>query len=285
MAAVMSRGRRGRRRGRGVLTGIVGAFALLAPRSAAAQEARNSSVHWSLHGLQEGICIEFLVSPTIAADQVGGTGTPVPAESLDAVFPALAREVRSETQYQGWVPAEYCWFLYASGSVAGKEFQVDGGKQPVMVGFLSLSARDLPGGSTAHAVGLFTNAPQLITPAANARIRVDKIKFSRSPIPDQEDLADHYRFEATHGKSVIQWDGGPGAPRGVESRAVALTGLAISSGYHFAHATITPDSAFAPSGNLRVIGKGELQVLLSTSPIRFVTTLIRGGDTEWILEQ
>lgn len=275
----------GGRAGQGLLTGMVGALALLAPVNAHAQQGVNRSVHWSLQGLQEGICVDFLVSPAVAAGRVGGAGTPVPAESLATAFPALAREVKTDSQYQGWVPAEYCWFLYASASVGGRAVRIEGGKQPVMVGFTAISARDLPGGTTAYAVDFFTNAPQLISPAANARLRVDRIKFTRSPIPDQEELADRYRFEATHGQTVVQWDGGPGAARGVEPRAVALTGLAIASGYHFAHASISPDSAFAPSGNLQVIGKGELQEMLAASPIRLVTTLIRGGDSEWVLDQ
>lgn len=285
MAVPMAKGGTRSKGGQGLLTGMVGALALFAPPHVAAQQARNASVHWSLRGLQEGICVDFLVSPTIAAERVGGAGTPVPAESLETAFPALAREVRSEPQYQGWVPAEYCWFLYASGSVGGKEFHVEGGKQPVMVGFVSLAARDLPGGTTGYAVHFFSNAPQLITPASNARLRVDRIRFTRSPIPDQEELADHYRFEATHGQAVVQWDGGPGTATTVMPRSVALTGLAIASGDHFAHATISPDSAFTPSGNLRVLGNGELQEMLSASPIRLVTTLIRGGDTEWVLDQ
>lgn len=285
MAAAILGGRAGKRVGQGLLTGTVGALALLAPRPVAAQVARNASVHWSLQGLQEGICIDFLVSPSVAAERIGGAGTPLPAESLATAFPALAREVRSDPQYQGWVPGEYCWFLYASGSVGGKDVQVEGGKQPVLVGFVSLAARDLPGGTTAYAVQFFSNAPQLITPATNARLRVDKIRFSRSPIPDQEDLADHYRFEATHGQTVVQWDGGPGAARSVEPRSVALTGLAITSANHFAHASIAPDSAFTPSGNLSVLGRGELQEMLAASPIRLVATLVRGGDSEWVLDQ
>ena len=266
---------------KGLLTGIVGALSLAVPGALAAQ-MNSAPARWSLRGLQEGICVDFLVSPQIAVDEVGRYGTPTPAESLATEHPALAREVSDEPRYQGWVPAEYCWFLYASGAANGKAFTVDDGRQPVAVGFVAIAARDLPGGATAYITQLFTNASQLSSAGQVARLRVDRFKFTRSPIPDQEDLADHYRFEAQHGGTIVRWDGGPDTPTPVATKSVDLAGLA-SFRINFVRTTITPDSSFVASGNLQVAGSGDLQTLLSTSPIRHLSTLIRGGDSEWDL--
>ena len=275
------RDRRVNRAGKGLLTGIVGALSLAVSGTLAAQ-LRTAPATWSLRGLQEGLCVDFLVSPRAATEEVGRFGTPIPAESLPTEHPALAREVQDEPKYQGWVPAEYCWFLYASGATKGKAFTVDNGRQPVAVGFVAIAARDLPDGATAYISQLFTNASELYSTADDARLRVERFKFSRSPIPDQEDLADHYRFEARHGGTIIRWDGGPGDPTTPAPRSAELAGLPTYR-VHFVRVTITPDSAFTPSGNLQVSGDGDLQAMLAASPIRHVTTLIRGGDSEWDL--
>ena len=272
---------RANRAGKGLLTGIVGALSFAVPASLAAQ-ATPAPARWFLRGLEEGVCVDFLVSPQVAAEAVGRHGTPIPAESLATEHPALAREVRDEPQYQGWVPAQYCWFLYASGVAGGKELKVDDGRQPVAVGFVALAARDLPDGATSYVTQLFTNASKLSSLADGARIRVDRFKLTRSPIPDQEDLADHFRFEAQHGGTLIRWDGGPGDPVTPTPWSIALAGLA-SYRVHSVRATVTPDSAFTPSGNLQVTGRGDLEVMLSASPIRHLTTLVRGGDSDWEL--
>lgn len=275
------RERRTNKAGKGLLTGIVGALSFAAPGLLASQ-VPTAPATWSLRGLEEGLCVDFLVSPQVAADEVGRYGTPIPAESLATDHPALAREVRDEPKYQGWVPAEYCWYLYASGVAKGKTFTVDDGRQPVAVGFVAIAARDLPEGATAYVTQLFTNSSQLSSAAEVARLRVERFKFTRSPIPDQEDLADHYRFEAQHGETIVRWDGGPGDPTPVAPRSIHLAGLA-SFQIHFVRTTITPDSSFTASGSLQVAGEGDLQTLLSASPIRHLTTLTRGGDSEWEL--
>lgn len=238
---------------------------------------------WSLQGLQGGACIEFLVSPSLAAEELRGNGVPVPVESLPEAHPALTRVARDEPQYRGWVPAQYCFFLYASGVANGKSFTVDRGRQPVAVGFVSFAASDLPRGATDFAVELFTNSAQLEGVADDIRLRVESVRFSRSPIPEQEDLPDRHRYQVRDGNTLVQWDGGPGGATSPVPRTLSLAGMAISSGIHFARATFTPDSAFTPSGNLQVVGQGELYTLLTASPIRLMTTFVRGGDTVWEL--
>ena len=274
------RGRAGARER--ALASAVGVLCVVAPAGLSAQ-GTPTSAKWFLRGLQGGACIEFLVSPTSAADELHGAGTPVPAESLAEAHPALARAVRDDPHYQGWIPAEYCFYLYASGVANGRNFTVDGGRQPVAVGFVGIAARDLPGGATSYAAELFTNSSQLERVAEDGRFRVESIRFTRSPIPEFEDVPDRHRYMAKHGSTIIQWDGGPGAPQTPEPRSIRLAGMALTSRVHLAQTTITPDSAFVPSGNLQVMGKGDLKVMLTASPIRLVTTFVEGGDADWDL--
>lgn len=251
------------------------------PRPAAAQ-AQGSQVTWFLKGLQTGLCVNFLVAPDYAAGELH-RGLPTPAESLATEFPALDREVRSDPPYRGWVPAEYCWFLYDSAAVGGKNVTVDGGRQPVVVGYYAIRGTGVGDGANGYAVDLFTNAGPLLEATTNARLRVAKIKFTKGKIPDQEEVADRFRLVAQQGGTTIQWDGGPGTPVAPTPFAVKLSGLEITNTTHPISAVLTPDSTFTPTGDFRVLGDGDLQSALSKSPIRFLRNVLKGGNTDWIL--
>lgn len=253
----------------------------IAPRPLAAQ-ARNSQITWFLRGLQTGLCVNFLVAPDYAAGKLR-RGLPTPAESLAAEFPALDREVRADPPYKGWIPAEYCWFLYDSATVAGRNVVVDGGRQPLMVGYYAIRGTDVGDGGNGYAVDLFTNAGPLADLATNSRLRVSKVKFNRGKVPEQEDVPDRYRLVAQQGGTTIQWDGGPGSPVPSVPFPIKLSGLEITTTTHPISAILTPDSSFTPTGDFRVLGSGELQRVLSQSPIRFLRNYLRGGDADWIL--
>lgn len=260
---------------------LVGALlAASAPRPLAAQS--HTQVTWFLRGLQTGLCVNFLVSPDYAAGELR-RGIPTPAESLATEFPALDREVRSDPPYKGWIPAEYCWFLYDSATAGGRNVVVDGGRQPVMVGYYAIRGTGVGDEANAYAVDLFSNAGPLVDLAANARLRVSKIKFTKGKIPDQEEVPDRFRLAAQHGGVTIQWDGGPGGSTASSPFPIHLSGLELTTTTHPITAILTPDSSFTPSGDFRVLGDGELQRILSKSPIRFLRNYLQGGDADWIL--
>lgn len=275
----MRTSRRTRRAGNGAILLFA---ALAATPSVSHAQAAPIQVSWFLRGLQGGVCINFLVSPATAADEVR-RGSPIPAESLADEYPALAREVRTDPPYAGWVPAEYCWFLYDSALVAGRVTRVDGGKQPVLVGYVAIRASGLQDSAQAYATQIFTNAGPLLELAGKARMRVDKVKFSKGTIPELENVPDRFRLVAQHGGTIIQWDGGPGTPAPPTPVEIRLAGLEVTNSIHTLSATFQPDSAFTPSGDLRILGTGDLQELISASPIRYLRSFVRGGDSDWIL--
>ena len=71
--------------------------------------------------------------------------------------------------------------------------------------------------------------------------------------------------------------------RSAEPRTVRLVGETLGRSCHGIQVALAPDSAFGASGNLRVTGQGELQALLATSPIRLMSTFLKGGDADWML--
>jgi len=239
-------------------------------------------VNWFLKDLRTGMCVQFLVSPAAAQAQMPEQ-MPVAIEAVADRYPVLARVAAAESDYAGWVPAQYCWFLYRSAVVDGKVVEVAGGRQPVMVGYFALEAASLPDSATGVAVGLFTNSGALDRVVSGARLQIDKIDFTVGLIPEEESSVSRSRYVARHGRANVQWDGGPGDPRPPQVSQIRLVGYTATRGLRGIHTDLTPDSAFVASGNLSVVGRGDLKRLLSASPIRLVTPYLRGGDTDWQL--
>jgi hypothetical protein len=234
--------------------------------------------------MRAGFCVQFLVSPEVSAGQLAARN-PIPIESLADRYPVLAKAAAAESTYHAWVPAEYCWFLYRSAVVGGREALINGGRQPVMIGYLAMAAAPLPDSATQIATGFFTNSTALERSMVSSRLQIDLIQYSVGVVPNEEEVAGLSLYEAEHRGAIISWEGGPGAPRPPESLRIRMMGFTLDQSLKGIQADVTSDSTFAPSGSLRVVGKGSLQRMLSDSPIRLLTSYLRGGDTEWALGQ
>ena len=239
--------------------------------------------------LRTGFCVQFLSSPTAAQAALASHGMagpiPIPIESVAEKYPVLAHEAAADTTFHGWIPGEYCWYLYRSAVVGGRTVEVERGSQPVLLGYLALAARPLPDSAGAIVVTLFTNAAPLDRALASSRMVMDDIDFSSGFIPGNEESPTERRYSARHGRTTILWDGGPGGTRPAESRAVRVAGFSMDFRFHGIRAGFSPDSAFVASGNLGVAGGGEIQALMGASPIRFLTTYLRGGDADWVFDR
>jgi hypothetical protein len=105
---------------------------------------------WFMKRLQAGVCVEFLVSPTAAADAMGAGVLPVRVSARAERHPVLARVAAAEPEFEGWAPAEYCFFLYQEGVVRGQTLRVEQGREPLVVGFLAIGAEGASGGLGRH---------------------------------------------------------------------------------------------------------------------------------------
>ena len=186
---------------KGTLGGVALLLCSLATPSAA-QVASPLRANWFMKDLRSGMCVQFLVSPGAAQHEAGGLPV-VPIERVAERFPALARVAAAEATYQGWVPAEYCWFLYRSAVVKGKVVENDRGSRPVMIGYLAIEGEGLPDSATAIAVSVFTNMSPLSSALNQARLQVDRIDFTIGPIPTEESSLTRSRYEAQHSGATV----------------------------------------------------------------------------------
>jgi len=240
-----------------------------------------TNAHWSLKGLRSGMCVEFLSSPAAATDALDGRFTPTPIERLATTFPVLAREAALDPTHAGWVPSKLCWFAFDSAFAKGRKVRVDGGRNAVVVGYVGISAL-LPSDTTAMVgASIFTNAGPLSTVASEARLKVDDVRYSYGTIPDLESSPDERRHEIQYNKLTLQWDGRIGNVRPVEIQDVHLTVRSIGMGLFALTANVTPVSSFVAAGNLRMTGSGKLVTMMAASPIRFMSSYLKGGDVEW----
>jgi hypothetical protein len=227
------------------------------------------------------MCVEFLVSPDAATDALDGRFTPTPIERLTAAFPILAREAASDPSHAGWVPAKLCWFAFDSAFTKGRKVKVDGGRLPVVVGYVGISAL-LPSDTTAMVgASIFTNAGPLSSVASDARLKVDDVRYSFGTIPELETSPDERRHQIQYGKLTLQWDGHIGGVRPAEIQDVHLTVRSNGMGLFSVTAVVAADSAFVAAGNLRMVGSGKLVAMMGASPIRQVSSYLKGGDVEW----
>lgn len=260
----------------------VTALALLI--GSALPEGAQAQAPWFMKQLQAGFCVEFLVSPPAAADAMGAGALPVKIADRAERHPVLAQVAAAEPEYDGWAPAEYCLFLYQEAVVRGQILRVEQGREPLALGFLSIGAEGLPNGATDYVTEYFTNQGALRGAMADVGVTVDRVVFDLGPVPGQETVPDRARFSARHGRTIVQWDGGPGTPRdSVRSRTFQMAGLLGAMSLRGVTVTTMPDSAYTPSGNFRVVGSGPIAELLQASPIRMVTEFTRGGDGDWIV--
>lgn len=259
------------------------AFVAAVGAAPAAAQDMPQRVTWFLKGLHTGLCVDFLVSPADAGPRFDHGATPTPIESLATRLPALARVAQEEEAYRGWIPARYCWYLYREAVVRGRTVQLSRGRQPVGVGYLALAGTGLPDSADALVVTFFTNSGNLAGVASAARLRVEEIDLTIGLIPTLEDSPTERRYQAKHGRTMVEWDGGSGSPRPPESTLLRLAGSTAGNAFHGIRTSFTPDSVFVASGNLRVTGRGPVQSMMAASPIRLVSSFLRGGDADWEL--
>lgn len=240
-------------------------------------------VTWYLRGLEAGSCVHFLVSPDVAKDQLPSGHVGVRADQMPGIDPALTREIGAETQYAAWVPSRFCWFAFDSATVGDRTSRIKRDTRreinyPVAVGFWTVAAasKGSPDSKGWSAVAIFSTSGDLSQSLVPARYAVSSAKMTISPIDSTPDT----RYSIEFDKNLIGWDGHRG-----DSVAPGVVADTLSVGQTYVRLLLslqTGDSAFAPIGNLRLTGKGDLVKAMTAGPIRMVAPIrADGGVLTW----
>lgn len=235
---------------------------------------------WTLQGVADRMCIAYLVEPAIAAKELGGRFTPLPAERAEGLHPAVAQVVANEPAYRGWVPAEVCVIEAAQLSAGTRSAQGNG--KPIVLGYAALAAVPAGGGPAVMSGTLFSTSGNARRLAGDQLIHVAGVKYSRGPVPDG---AGERRTLSYRGATVT-WDGrvvDPVAEPTPRPTTLAVEGkrnrqLAVGIGF-------AAEWERGAVGNLKVRGKSDFARGLIGSPIRMVGPVTGGGTVTLDFQQ
>ena len=242
-------------------------IALPAPASAQAPVAS-----WMLEGVLDRFCVSYLVEPGLASRLLGSRFTPVPAEQIEGLNPAVVAVVAGEPAYRGWIPGEVC--LVEATRVRSGSRTVSEGGHPVTLGWWALSGA-AEGGAPMLRGTLLSASTSLRRLATDQLIQLDGVDYSRVVLPGTPD----HRRTLEFGGATLTWEGRVLDPPVTPARQEWL--LAVDgkrSRRLAAQLTATDTWERAPVGNLKVLGESDLARSLTGSPIRMVEPLRGGGS-------
>lgn len=248
------------------------AFLALPALGAADARAQAPVATWTVEGVADRFCISYLVEPALAARQLGSRFTPVPAERVEGLHPALARLVADEPPFRAWVPAEIC-VIEATRVVSGAR-TADEGSRPLVLGYAGMAATPANGGEAIMRGSMFSTSGTVRRLATDQLIHLDGVKYTRGVVPDGTDQRRTLGYQG----ATLTWDGrildpaSPATPHPVRLAVDGKQNRALAAGV-----SQTADWERATVGNLRIQGKSDFAQGLIRSPIRMVGPVTGGG--------
>jgi hypothetical protein len=234
---------------------------------------------WALRNLQFGACVDFLMDPASAAEQLDVGFRPVPASRVPALSTSLKSIVSGDTAYSSWIPARLCFLDYASVTSGDHLIGPEGGESGSMVGYWGIAGRRVGtgnGGDDLAIVQWWTSHLRIRQTSERAYIPMKVVDRQWGKVP--ESTRDRYQVKI--GKTVVTWEGTLPADSGAVSGPLEAT-LAFEGQRKTAwtaRAALAPQWSRRLSGVLLVEGKGDLAKALRASPIRAFGPLYGGGD-------
>lgn len=227
---------------------------------------------WTMEGVLDRFCVSYLVEPGLAAQLLGSKFTPVPAERVEGLDPAVVQAVADEPEYRGWIPGEVC--LVEAARVRSGTRTVSEAGRSVTLGWSALAGA-VEGGATMLRGTLLSASASLRRLATDQLIQLDRADYSRVVLPGTPD----HRRTLEFGGTTLAWEGRVLDPPATPERRERLLAVDGKRSRRLAAQLSATDSwERAPVGNLRVLGESDLARSLIGSPIRLVEPL-RGGGT------
>jgi len=234
---------------------------------------------WKFTNLQQGYCINFLVSPADAPSLIPSDAQPVRLDAMTDTPPALARVLQDQPEYGSWMPAAVCIYRFGRADGGGRELVAATGESE-MIGLLAFGAR-VTASQPANGVSgrlLFTNDKRIAKASDSSRVSFRRVKasFGKAAHGDDE------RHVISFGKTTLIWDGH------AASDSVALTEplerVWVFEGSRnrpvLLRWTLAPTSSRSMVGVLLVQGKDRLAKVMRSSPIRYLGPIYQGGRAE-----
>lgn len=272
----------------GRLVAPLGCLLLTASGLLAAQERTAAdTITWNALGTREGWCVEFLMEPKDAADDLTRGYHVVPARSVGWLLPAMSRLIADEPTYADWVPSQLCTYVSDAVTVENRRFDRGDGGQPIAVLYWGVAAARDDGSATGDLVSLRefgTNSSSVQQNMGTRGVPIDRIQFEVHPAPEGTDR--DYMVKLS-GAQVFYTTGEPR----VDSTGTATerASVGVMNGNNRAVWTVrlsyTPVSMGTTSGALRVVGKRGLAKALNKSPIRLVGPVVVGGSGQVVLHR
>jgi hypothetical protein len=245
---------------------------------AAAQKADET---WRFDGLRNGYCIEFLVDSALIRSLLPEGATPMRADRMQNLHPAIARTVADQPEYGPWTPASACFFMFDQVVVAGRPLPASGAAGE-MIGFVSYSARLLEdrgrGGDVLDM--LVVSNWKGMRSADEQGLRLERSRPTVEDLPNSTSR----RISMKIGGTTLRWEGRDAADSTAVSAPLERRWLVKGADrrYRFVTMRLAPVSSRSLIGSLLVQGNGDLAKALRSSPIRHVGPGVRGGSGELV---
>jgi hypothetical protein len=242
--------------------------------------APEAQLVWNLEGTESGWCLQFLIDPTKAGDDLPDGAVPVPASEAGELHPAIQRLISDEPQYARWVPSQVCTWFFNSVTAAGH--RVDRNKKsPPAIAWWGVLTHPKAGSDSEPVFALrmlATNNWRIQKPSEAARVSMRSLDVFVEKVPEtQED-----RYTLRYGKTTVMFDGhaSPDTMTTPETISQVWWTEGDASTVWRGAASLHPSSTHALVGALTIQGKGDLADALKASPIRLVGPVHSGGDGE-----
>lgn len=252
---------------------VLATAGLLVAAPIAAQRSNSGPIGatWSLDTLRSGFCIHFLADPAAAARGAFRGVTQVPASATEGLNPALRRVIDASPEFATWIPQRFCVFQFSAVRLGNRELRdTKHGKSQVVATWSTSARADAPG-----SVVLLVNNSRLSNSLKAIGLSIDVLRSEFGKVPESTDD----RYEIRYERSTLTWDG---HASGDSTAAPALDRGWVSAGRNArilaVEQRLAPVGARLMVGALRIEGKGELALALTSSPIRYVGPIVWGGS-------
>jgi hypothetical protein len=252
------------------------AFALLSTVAAPLAAQDKGGLQWKFGNLQQGYCINFLVSPTDAPGVLPNDAQPVRLDAMSDAPPALARVLKDQPEYGAWMPAAVCIYRFGRADGAGRELVAPAGESE-MIGAILFGARVAAGQPDNGVAGslLFTNDKRIAKSSDSSKVAFRQVKatFGKAAHGDDE------RHVISFGKTTLIWDGH--AATDSTALTAPLERVWVLEGDRnrpvLVRWTLSATSSRSMVGALVVQGKDKLAKVMRNSPIRYLGPIYQGG--------